>query len=578
VRQVSERGTSRPSVSFAEAAEYLSLPIDAVKGLADGGYLVASAGEDGEPSFLLVHLKGFLARNADNGSGNLLDLTVDDPDPQALLDDLDARSDEMARRAFDIYSSAIVEARAWSLTDRARFIAQAKSRFEAILAVTGQGAEVDEALVDDLEEVGGAAAWAQSPLPQLLVILRISRDLVVQTAVELAEERGGRWGLALSLLLTRVLPAMDRLTDALAQGYWSAVVKREEEASARYAHTVEHSSDGVWEVDLDGRIQYANPALAMILGRDPAEFDGVLLTDVLGGVDSEVSLDALTPMSEFQTAPFELHVRRSDGVRRVLAVRVLPRINESDIVGFQGVVRDTTTLYELEAEKNDFLALVTRDLRNPLSTIGGLGATLETHSDELTPARTRRIGEAIRRQSERISRLADDLYEVSRLEAGALLLSPRVVDLAQVVEAALDSVDPSAADVSSQVEVAIASGVLVQADPRRLEQVVANLVANALKHGAPPVRVELNGPAGADGLVSFVVRDRGNGVPAAIVPVMFSRVHTMGRERSDDGESRGSTGLGLFLVKGLVEAMGGRVAYEGSQQGAAFRVTLPGPR
>jgi PAS domain S-box-containing protein len=407
-------------------------------------------------------------------------------------------------------------------------------------------------------------------------VLRISRDLVVQTAVELAEERGGRWGLALSLLLTRVLPAMDRLTDALAQGYWSAVVKREEEASARYANVVEHSSDGMWEVDLDGRIQYANLALAMTLGRDIDALDGELLTDVLSPEDPSISLERLTPASEVQAAPFELTVRRADGVRRVLAVRVSPRMHEGEIVGFQGVVRDTTALHDLEQEKNEFLALVTQDLRNPLSTIVGLGATLETHPEELTGVRVRRMGQAIRRQAERISRLADDLYDVSRLEASSLLLSPRPVDLTQVIHAALDSVDPAAADVSSDVEVRIPAGTSVLADPRRLEQVVANLVANAFEHGAPPVVIELADNAQA-GEVSFVVCDHGPGVPASVVPALFSRVHTLSQNQRRGGLG---TGLGLFLVKGLVEAMGGRASYEGpnGSSGTRFRVDLQAPR
>src|SRR5579884_3329469 len=311
---MADRGTSRTLLSLDEAARVLDLPSDAVLALVAGKFLPASV-VDGppdeaatratEPLFRLVDLKAFLARNADFGGGNLLELPADDPDPQALLDDLDGRSEDMARRAFDIFATAIPEARGWSLSERARFISQAKARFEAILAVTSHGAEVDEALIDDLQEVGAAAAWAQSPLPQLLMVLRISRDLVVQTAVELAEERGGRWGLALSLLLTRVLPAMDRLIDALATGYWSAVVKREEAASARYAHVVEHSSDGVWEVDLDGRISYANAAFALIVGRDIETLDGMLLTELFTPEGSGVSLDALTPSTE-NTGPFEI--------------------------------------------------------------------------------------------------------------------------------------------------------------------------------------------------------------------------------------------------------------------------------
>src|SRR5947199_387801 len=134
--------------------------------------------------------------------------------------------------------------------------------------------QVDDELIDELATVGADAASSQTPLPEVLLVLRISRDLVVQTAVEVAEERGRHWGLALSLLLTRVLPALDRLTDAIARGYWTAVMERQEESRARFANMVEQSTDGVYEVDLDGRIQYANPSLAIILGRTLDQIEG----------------------------------------------------------------------------------------------------------------------------------------------------------------------------------------------------------------------------------------------------------------------------------------------------------------
>jgi len=569
---VTNRETGRSNLALAEAAAYLGLPTPAVEALVAGQFLPTTGGA--APEFRLVDLKAFLARNADYGSGNLLHLPPDDPDPQALLDDLDARSDEMAQRAFDIFAAVISEARSWSVEEKGRFVAQAKSRFEAILAVTAQGAEVDEALVADLREVGAAAAWSASSLPQLLVVLRISRDLVVQTAVELAEERGGRWGLALSLLLTRVLPAMDRLTDALAQGYWDAVVRREEEASARYAHVVEHSSDGVWEADLDGRISYANAAFAVIVGWDIDALDGVALTDLFPDPESGVTLDVLTPVEPGRPEPFEVALRRPDGVRRVLAVRVQPRLVDDQVVGFQGVARDTTAVHDLEAEKNEFLALVTHDLRTPLSTIVGMGATLETHGDELPAGRIKHMGEAVRRQAERISRLADDLYDVSRLEASSLLIAVRPVDLGQVVEAALDTVDPHR-DVAAEVGVDIPRGVLVMADPRRLEQIVANLVSNSLEHGSAPISIQLG--LTTPGEVTFNVSDSGPGVAPEVVPVLFSRVHTLSRNHNAGRVGLG-TGLGLFLVRGLVEAMGGRVSYQPGHPGSRFEVTLLPPR
>jgi two-component system sensor histidine kinase MtrB len=169
-----------------------------------------------------------------------------------------------------------------------------------------------------------------------------------------------------------------------------------------------------------------------------------------------------------------------------------------------------------------------------------------------------------------MARLADDLYDMSRLESRTLLLSPRPVDVAHVVDDALASVaDPGA------VEVQLPGGLTVQADPRRLEQVIGNLVDNALQHGAPPVIVSHVGTH-RDGSVEVAVTDHGEGVEPALVPTMFSRVHTLGRASRD--RSRG-TGLGLSLVRGLVEAMGGRVWYEQVDGGgASFHLILPAPK
>lgn len=567
---MTSRRTDRPHLlTLPHAAELLGLSPDAVRALVAAGFLApAEEGATG-PTFSMSDVKAFMARNADNGSGNLFLTEPAHADADDLLEALDSRCADMARRAYDIFVTVFPDARDWDERERSRFVDQATARFEAILAVASQGAEVDEALTDDLQEVGAAAAWAGSPLPQLLVVLRISRDLVVQTAVELAEERGGHWSLPLALLLTRVLPAMDRLTDSLAQGYWAAVVGREAEQKARYEHVVEHSSDGVYEVDLDGCTQYANPSLALILGRRPDELEEASLRSVLNPVDGTGTIEALTSEPPGGARRVELVVFRPDGVRRVLEVRTTARRRDGEVVGFQGVVRDVTTARDLEADKNEFLALMTYDLRQPLTAILGLGATLEVQAHELQPERIRRIGSSVRLHAERMSRLADDLYDISRLEAQALLLSPRSVELAAAVEGALATIEQPA-----QVEVDIPGGVVVLADPRRLEQVIANLVENALTYGAPPVVIRTADP-GKDGAIEVAVVDHGTGVPDALVPSLFNRLRLLARRDRD--RSRG-TGLGLSLVKGLVEAMGGRVWYEQVPGGGAdFRLTLPTP-
>ncbi|HEX4906139.1 MAG TPA: PAS domain-containing sensor histidine kinase [Acidimicrobiales bacterium] len=548
-------------IDLDEAAKLLAMSREGVAALVAAGYLPVAA--PGASEFALGDVKALHARMSDDHV--TYDVIVDDPDrvdPQALLDALDGRSDEMARRAFDIFQTVFPEAGGWSMNEQARFIDQSRRRFEAILAVTAHGEAVD--LASELEQVGAAAAWSRSSLPQLLVVLRISRDLVVQTAVEVAEERGRHWGLALSLLLTRVLPAMDRLTDAVAQGYWEAVVGREEESRQRYESVVEHATDGVYELDLDGCVQYANSALALVLGRRLSELHGARVTDIFTPVDGAGRLEALLSDS---TRRLDLSIERPDGVRRELAVFTYPRVLGERIVGFQGIVRDVSAETEIESQKNEFLALITHDLRQPLTAVLGLGVTLEGYASELPVDRLERMGTSIRQQAERMARLADDLDAASRIEAQALMVNLRPTSLRRTVEDALGTIDDA-----TDVRIEVAPEIVVQADPRRLEQVVANLVENAIVHGARPVVVRAD--TCGDDVIEVTVDDDGRGVDADIRPTLFTRMRT----RGDRDGTRGG-GLGLVVVRGLVEAMGGRVWYtERVGGGASFHLTLSTPR
>jgi PAS domain S-box-containing protein len=549
-------------IDLDEAAKLLAMSREGVAALVAAGYLPPT--HAGGNTFALGDVKALHARMADEHVH--YDVIVDDPDrvdSQALFDALDGRSEEMARRAYDIFQTVFPESTTWAASEQARFIEQSRRRFEAILAVTAHGSDVD--LASELEQVGAAAAWSGSSLPQLLVVLRISRDLVVQTAVEVAEERGKHWGLALSLLLTRVLPAMDRLTDAVAQGYWEAIVGREEEIRARYESVVEHATDGVYEIDLDGVIQYANSALALVLGRRLSELHGARIDDVMRTVDGRGSLDAL--VREHGSRRSDLTIERPDGVRREVAVFTHPRTEGDVIVGFQGMVRDVSAETEIESQKNEFLALITSDLRQPLTTVLGLGVTLEGYADELPVDRLQKIGGSIRQQAERMARLADDLYAASRVEAQAVVVNMRPTPLRRTIEAALGTIRDTA-----DVTIDVGPDVVVHADPRRLEQVVANLVENAIVHGAKPVvvRAETCG----DDAVELTVDDDGAGVAADLRPTLFTRART----RGDADGTRGG-GLGLVLVRGLVEAMGGRVWYtERVGGGASFHLSLSTPR
>lgn len=550
-------------MTLPEAADMLRLPVDSVEALVGAGYLRTTSSPDGHVRVALGDLKAFLARNSDDSDefdaldepDVGLDAGLHELDTQSLLDALDGRSEDMARRSLDLLVTVFPEAGRWTLTQQTNFITAARSRFEALVAVAALGNDVDEALIDELAVVGADAARADTPLQELLLVLRISRDLVVQTAVEVAEERGRHWGLALSLLLTRVLPAMDRLTDAIARGYWLAVMDRQEESRARFANVVEHSSDGVYEIDVNGTIRYANAALGVILGRPVDELVGQPLVDVLDPA-TELLVDAE------QT---EVAIRRADGIARVLDIRVIERRSGDELIGYDGVVRDLTAALRFEELRNDVLALLGHQLRQPLAAVLGLGAMLASHSDELDRGQVRSIGDRIRQQAEHMTRLADDLDQMSLLDYDSLLVNRRPVDVRTAVTDALASV--AGADIA---EVRVPDDVQVIADRRRFEQVVANLVENALRYGAPPVVVTAERTGSGDVVVR--VTDCGPGVAPLTEATLFSRLSFTGLPR----RRQTSTGLGLALVRGLVEAMGGRVWYEPAPDGGAcFAFTLP---
>lgn len=548
-----ERGGAPGDVGLADAAVYLGLPEDTVRALADGNFL-ETVGQDAQgPRFDIGELRAFMVWNVEDVEGTggpVVDLSTDADRLDALLQALDDRSGEMAEQAYEVFADVFPESRSWLDADRAQFIEQAQGRLEAILAVSSQGFDVDEALASDLQSVGVAAAREGAPLPQLFVVLRVSRDLVVQAAADITAERGRDWALALSLLLSRVLPSTDRLTDSLAKGYWSAVVGRQRQARARYQNVVENASDGVYEVDLDGRIRYANPQLGLILGRRRLDdLVGSLLSDVMAPVDGRaVSNVGLHPAGGSDHA--ELTMARPDGVRRVLHVRTQVLREGTDPVGYQGVVRDVSAAHDLGAEKDRLLASLLGDLRLALVRLSDLGAGLESEGGRLGPEGLRNVGRSVVGNVERVSDLTERVAQASRMVAEVPLLTPRPVELAGVVQEALAA---TRADVR-HVDVQVPTGLTVMADSDGLQRVVRHLVEKAILAG-PPVRLEVEGVR--DGQLYLAVSQPGASVP-----------HEDGGSEPVEGEQ--------VLVRTLAEAMGGRVWQDtDSKTGTRTRLTVP---
>lgn len=216
-------------------------------------------------------------------------------------------------------------------------------------------------------------------------------------------------------------------------------------------------------------------------------------------------------------------------------------------------------LERVDALRGRLVSALAHDVRSPLTAIRGALQVLRnrTSLDEATRAHLLRLAD---RQAERLQRLAADLLDLARLDEGKLALTLADVRLLDAVARAADFLDREGA-----LEVDVPAELEVRADRDRLEQVLVNLVGNALKHGMPPIEVRAR-RRGPDVLLE--VRDHGEGIPAEDVPQMF--------EPFAAGIGGDSVGMGLWIVGALTEAHGGSVRYEDAEDGGArFLVVLP---
>lgn len=209
--------------------------------------------------------------------------------------------------------------------------------------------------------------------------------------------------------------------------------------------------------------------------------------------------------------------------------------------------------------KSHFVAVASHELRTPLTVVLGFASTLLNHWDRIPDEEKREQIRLIEDQARRLSRLADDLLTMSKIEGGALEVRLEPVNIG----AALRRTASEFGD--TDIRVSVDDGLLVIADPDHLEQILLNYVSNGLKHGRPPIRVEARR---RQRWVEICVTDSGEGVPEAFIPRLFQKF----AQARGDGTG---TGLGLSIVRGLARAQGGDAWFENAEPGARFCARLP---
>jgi signal transduction histidine kinase len=252
--------------------------------------------------------------------------------------------------------------------------------------------------------------------------------------------------------------------------------------------------------------------------------------------------------------------------QRELAEETLRLVNQ-DLE--QRVIERTDALLKADQRKDAFLAVLAHELRNPLAPIR---ASIEILQNGATPEQAARAHASLVRQVSQMTRLIDDLLDVSRITSDKLVLRTEHTDLRAIVANALETIQPLFAERRHELAVDLPNGpIALDADPIRLAQVLSNLLANAAKFTPPGGRVELTARATPQGL-TIQVRDNGPGIDTDVLPHIFEMFRQGG-----NGRSTGGLGIGLTLARRIVELHGGRLeaASEGAGKGAEFSVVLP---
>jgi signal transduction histidine kinase len=332
--------------------------------------------------------------------------------------------------------------------------------------------------------------------------------------------------------------------------------RREAESRADAARALEHVQDGVVLTDAEGRVRFLNPAAAGLASSPRPQ----TLAELLPGVDE------IATREHDGAEAFVLPIETPDGERWLSVTGV--DFGEGRVYA----LRDITEERAVESLRSEFVATASHELRTPLTAVYGAARTLLRRDIDLSGPRRRDFLEMIAGESERLSRIVDDILLANRLDAGAVDIATERCDPYALASSVVNA---TRARAPSNIELRLeASPELppIAADPDRLRQVLVNILDNAIKYSPDGGEVAVSLRGNGDRL-RFEVRDEGLGFPTSERERVFQRFH-----RLDPHQRRGigGTGLGLYICRELVERMDGRIWAESLPgRGAAFYFELP---
>jgi two-component system phosphate regulon sensor histidine kinase PhoR len=336
------------------------------------------------------------------------------------------------------------------------------------------------------------------------------------------------------------------------------------EERGRLTAVMDNMADGVVITDGDGHVRLINPAAARILGADEQAAMGRSFAEVAR--DHRI-IDLWQQCREECEELIELvDVGRG---RPFLQVVVTP-LRDAEPGANLVMLQDLTQVRRLETVRRDFISNISHELRTPLASLKALADTLHDGALEDPPA-ARRFLKHMEVEVDALAQMVQELLELSRIESGQVGFEIVPTPVADVVRPPLERLRPQAERADLRLDIDLPPGLSrILADAERVQQVITNLVHNAIKFTPPGGTVAISTEAGEDEII-IAVRDTGVGIPADDLPRIFERFY-----KADRARSGGGTGLGLAIAKHIVLAHGGRIWAESVEgRGSTFYVALP---
>jgi PAS domain S-box-containing protein len=373
---------------------------------------------------------------------------------------------------------------------------------------------------------------------------------------------------AIVLLRWQVAPLVRKTMAAKAEAAANAT---------RVASIMNSVPDGIITIDRSGNIVEANPAVSALFGYTKEELLGrnvkVLMPQSMQAAH-EAGYQRFMASGERKLVgrgSVEVPALRKDGSEFVmqLSLTELTLDTQRFIVG---IMRDVTERKAAERLKDEFISVVSHELRTPLTSISGsLGLMAAGAGGELPPKASRLV-QIANQNSERLTRLINDILDLEKAKGGKLQLSIEPQSVRSIVEHAVDANQPYVQRLGVELVLDPASeDGIVAVDRDRLAQVLTNIISNAAKFSPRGESVRIRITADNDAM-RIDVCDRGSGIPDAFRPRIFQK---FAQADSSDQRAKGGTGLGLSIAKSLIESMGGSIGYESSSAGTTFHVTVP---